>query len=272
MTQDSGTAAYTGVARNHAKTHENRIHSDEIAAKFGFEGALVPGVTVFGLTSIALTNQLGPNWLTGTTVHTRFLKPAYHDDTLDVFLTSNGKTHEAQCRNAQGVLLCTLQVEQGVPAPEFAQLGFDLAATTTPVDRTARQEITWDRIHEHQPFPVRPWQPTAADNAKYASEVDDNHSAFQPAGTNLIHPHHLLSQANAVLVDEFSMPAWIHVGSEVRLHAPLTSDQNYRMFAMPTRKWKHKGHEFVTVYMAYEQGGKAVTEIWHTAIYRVAGA
>lgn len=272
MTNNSTSPAYTGVAKNYAETHENRIHSDEIAAKFGFEGALVPGVTVFGLTSIPLTQKLGADWLTGTTVHTRFLKPAYDGDSLDVFLTHSADAHEAQCRNSNGVLLCTIKVESSVPGPEFAQFNFALNASPTPADRSAREEISWDRIHEQQPFPARPWHPTSADNAKYASEVDDQHSAFTPQGNRLVHPHLILAQANTVLVDEFEMPAWIHVGSEARLHRPLLADEAYRVFATPTRKWKHKGHEFVTVYMAYEQNNEPVTEVWHTAIYRVAGA
>ncbi len=263
---------HSGVARNHAEAHENKIHSDEMAARFGFKGALVPGVTVFGLTSIALTKQFGPGWLEGNTVHTRFIKPAYHNEELDVFLTSSGSTSEARCTNKDATLLCTLQLQQGVAASEFGLQGFDLNAKPTPANRANRQTICWDAIHEDQPFPVRSWQPSAQENAKLAAEVDDHHSAFSATGTGLVHPHLLLSHANQVLVDQFEMPAWIHVGSELRLHRALHQDTTYRTFAKPVRKWKHKGHEFLTIYIAYEAGGEASTEIWHTAIYRVAGA
>ena len=36
------------LALNNAQTSENRIHSDDIAAKYGFEGALVSGAIVIG--------------------------------------------------------------------------------------------------------------------------------------------------------------------------------------------------------------------------------
>ena len=39
---------HSAVARNFAEASENKIHSDDIARRFGFTGALVPGVTVFG--------------------------------------------------------------------------------------------------------------------------------------------------------------------------------------------------------------------------------
>lgn len=266
--------AYSGVAKNHAKSHENRIHSDDIAAKFGFQGALVPGVTVFGLTSIPLTMAHGADWLTGNTLHTRFLKPAYHNDALDVFTTHDAHSTEARCMNADGVLLCTLQVKQDLAPPQLHDLDFDLEAEPVSVNRANRTEIRWDSIFVDQPFPVRPWHPTDAENAGYAAEVDDSHEIFahnDATHTALVHPHFLLSQANTVLVDEFEMPAWIHVGSEVRLHAPLTTNRAYRVFAKPVKKWKHKGHEFVTVYMGFEADGVAVTEVLHTAIYRIAG-
>ena len=247
------------------------MHSDEVAAKLGFEGALVPGVTVFGLTSIALTKQLGGDWLQGTTLHTRFLKPAYHNDRLDVFLSSSKEQSEARCHNKDGTLLCTLQMQLGTAAPEFDQHNFDLSAQPIASDRKNRNEISWQHIHEGAPFPVRPWHVSADENAKFASEVQDDHAIFTTQGAALVHPHLLLSQANQVLVDEFEMPAWIHVGSEVRLHQALKQSTDYRLFGVPVRKWKNKGHEFITLYIAYEHKGEAHAEIFHTAIYRIAG-
>jgi len=270
-TEQNRTPAHTGVAINHAESHENKIHSDEIAAKLGFEGALVPGVTVFGLTSIALTKKFGGDWLQGTTVHTRFLKPAYHDDTLDVFFSSSAEQTEARCENKGGTLLCTLQIQPCTEASEFAQHNFDLSAQPIASDRTNRKEISWEHIHEGEPFPVRPWHPSNDENAKFAQEVQDNHQVFTANDAGLVHPHLILSQANQALVDEFEMPAWIHVGSELRLHQALKQSVDYRVFAKPVRKWRHKGHEFVTLYIAYEHKGDAHAEIFHTAIYRIAG-
>jgi len=272
MPNAAPTPAYSGVAINHAEENENRIHSDDVAARLGFTGALVPGVTVFGLTSIALTNlHNGGQWLTGNTVHTRFLKPAYNNDPLDVFLVSSNSQHTAQCKNKDDVLLCSLQVNTGVATPEFVSQNFDLTSKPVPVDRSARKEISWDTINEDHPFPTRAWTPTSSENTRYATEVADTHPDFTQEGAALVHPHYLLAQANTVLVDKYEMPAWIHVGSEVRLHEPLTTDREYLVYAKPLTKWKKKGHEFVTVYIAYTHSGEPITEIWHTAIFRIAG-
>ena len=40
--------AYHVVARNFSTDSENRMHSDEMANRYGFQGALVPGVAIYG--------------------------------------------------------------------------------------------------------------------------------------------------------------------------------------------------------------------------------
>ena len=37
---------WSGVALNTAPDSQNQIHSDELAQEYGFEGGLVPGVTI----------------------------------------------------------------------------------------------------------------------------------------------------------------------------------------------------------------------------------
>ena len=54
---------HQAIAINHSQAHENRIHSDDVARAYGFTGALVPGVAVFGHMTHPLTNELGEDWL-----------------------------------------------------------------------------------------------------------------------------------------------------------------------------------------------------------------
>jgi hypothetical protein len=72
------------VARNRASASENRIHADDGARRYGFQGGLVPGVTVYGYASHALLEALGPAWLAGGLTRIRFLAPCYDGDTLVV--------------------------------------------------------------------------------------------------------------------------------------------------------------------------------------------
>jgi acyl dehydratase len=85
------------------------------------------------------------------------------------------------------------------------------------------------------------------------------------------HPHWLLAVANQALVREYVMPAWIHVGSEIRMHRLLKVNETVEVRAVPLEKWERKGHQFIRLYLSYTRDDELTTEIFHTAIFRVAG-
>jgi acyl dehydratase len=256
--------AHTAVARNFAEASENKIHSDDIAKRFGFTGALVPGVTVFGHLAWPVTRHFGERWLQGSWVTTRFIKPAYHGETISMSDSeTDGKGLAVECRNTADVLLATLECTiESTPPP--ADLHAHFSGATDP---QARVEITWDTVQVDEPFTTYTWQPDDACNREYAARVDDETELFRKG---VLHPHAILSQANQVLVRRFVMPAWIHTGSEVRFRSLLRVGDAIEVRAVPLEKWERKGHQFIKLYVAYVVRGELATEIFHTAIFRVA--
>jgi len=258
-------ATYTATARNFAAASENKIHSDEIAQRFGFTGALVPGVAVFGHLSAPLTQRYGERWLTRSWVTTRFLKPAYDGDTLSL-TDSEGdmQSISVECRNAAEIVLatatCTLESTQPEPAPQAYVRG-----SGPPASRT---EITWEAVRLNEPFATYSWQPDMIHNLEYAARVEDDAPLF---GDGVLHPHAILSQANQALVRRFIMPAWIHTGSEIRFRKLLRVDDAIEVRAVPIDKWERRGHQFLKLYVAYALTDEIATEVFHTAIFRVAG-
>ena len=103
---------YQATARNFAHDTENRIHSDDVAAQFGFAGALVAGAAVFGHMTRPLVEALGTDWLSNWAVDVRFLKPAYHGDALTIRHAVAGSEHTVRC-HARGVLLAELTSTPG---------------------------------------------------------------------------------------------------------------------------------------------------------------
>lgn len=257
-------SVHTAIARNFAEASENKIHSDDIAKRFGFTGALVPGVTVFGHLAWPLTQRFGDSWLRGSRVTTRFIKPAYHAETISLLDRETGEGSVAvECSNTSGVLLATLEctLEDSQPAIDpHAQLVGNAVAQD-------RVEIAWETVHVDQPFAIHSWQPDDALNREYAARVDDDTELFRKG---VLHPHAILSQANQVLVRRFVMPAWIHTGSEIRFRRLLRVGDAIEVRAVPLERWEHKGHQFIELYVAYIVRGEVATEIRHTAIFRVA--
>jgi acyl dehydratase len=255
-------AVHTAIARNFNEASENRIHSDDIARRFGFTGALVPGVTVFGHLAWPLTQRFGESWLQSSWVTTRFIKPAYHAESISLLDRETGEDSVAvDCRNSADVLLATLEckLEEPQPADPHAQI-------SGPHRPDERVEISWDSVHVEQPFASHVWMPDAAQNREYAARVDDDRDLFRKG---LLHPHAILSQANLALVRRFVMPAWLHTGSDIRFRRLLRVGDAIEVRAVPLEKWERKGHQFIRLYVAFLVSGEIATEIWHTAIFRM---
>lgn len=253
---------YQVTARNYSEASENRIHSDDVARRYGFRGALVPGVAVYGYLTRPLVAQLGESWLARSASSVRFLKPAYDGDRLSVDLTQQDGRFEASCTNQAGDLLAQLESRaESAPEPE-SQSVFE--GEPKPNERV---EMTWETVVEGQPFAPWHWQVTEDGNRTFADRVDDDQLLYRTAA----HPHWVLGIANRALVREYVMPTWIHVGSEVRFHALLKVGDTVEIRAVPLEKWERKGHQFVRLYLVYVRGGGEITtEIFHTAIFRVA--
>ncbi len=252
---------YTVQAKNFAQASENRIHSDDIAKRLGFTGALVPGVAVYGHLVHPVANA---DFLSNSSHSVRFLKPTYDGDWLTITEERDNDSLKVNLCNEAGTLLAVMDVAD----PNSAQPSFDDSGVfdAVPVD-PERKLISWDTIELNRPFDPWQWQATAEENNTYATQVAD----AQPLYEEYVHPHWILSQANAALMHQFEMPTWIHVGSDVIHHKALHVGDDITVQAAPLEKWRKKGHEFVRLLVHYTRNDEITTQIMHTAIYKVAG-
>ena len=255
------------TARNYAEDHENRMHSDDMAQRFGFRGALVPGVTVFGFMCQPLVERFGVDWLARSTTTVRFLKPAYDGDRLgistqeDSSAESGAQAFSVSCHNESDTLLSVMESRLHTPEP-FPNVP-DLNAPPRQLDRV---EICWENVVPDQPFEPFHWHATESAARPFADQVADANSLYD----RYVHPHALLSLANRALTLQYVMPAWIHVSSELRCFEPLRVGDAIEIQAAPTSKWRRKGHEFMDLFLRYSVNGATTTEVKHTAIFQVA--
>lgn len=253
---------YQVIAENFSKNHENRIHSDEVARRYGFKGALVPGVAVFGYLTHLLVERFGEAWLGNSHSNVRFFRPAYDGDRLTISCRQDGAEFHLQCVNSQSELLAELHssMPDGLPNPEPPDV-----FSGAPKD-PQRLPISWDLIEPYTPFSPWHWQITEAHNQTSAAQISDELPIFR----NSAHPHLLLSEVNSALTREYIMPAWLHVGSEIRLRKLLKVPDVVRSQTVVLKKWRKKGHEFALTYTTYERDGVLATDVYHTWIFKVA--
>jgi acyl dehydratase len=258
------------LALNDATESENRIHSDDIATKYGFTGALVSGVNVFGYMTQPLVRAFGEKFLQRGIMDVIFLKPAYQDDLLTI-ATSEAKTETSKrncitnISNEKGVLLAKLESWLPAELPPVNKLASVRCTDAAP----GRAAIAWDLIELDKPAPSYSWQPTAKQNLEHVQVQRDNASCYQGA-KGYIHPYFLLDACNQALMKMFILPAWIHVGSKIILRAPLTVGQEIEVRTTPIDKWERKGHQFIKLYIALLTAGSVTAEVEHTAIFKIA--
>jgi len=257
------------LALNNAQTSENRIHSDDIAAKYGFEGALVSGANVFGYLSQPLVRHYRESWLSSGIVDVIFLKPAYQENLLTIKteeLSSeySQRNHLTSAYNEKDVLIAKLESWLPRQLPPINELA-DLYKEPAEVER---KEIHWDLISINQPWPSYRWNPTEADNQERVRAQRDQAELYQ-GSKGFIHPYYLLEACNKALMRQFILPAWIHTGSRLVTRNPLQAGQEIEVRVVPTEKWKRKGHQFIQLYVAMLTQGEVAIEVEHTAIFHI---
>ena len=78
---------WQGIAFNQDPQSANKIHSDDLAQRFGFDGALVPGVTLSAYLTHPGVEAWGMDFLERANVHVKILSPVYDGEMFSVQIT-----------------------------------------------------------------------------------------------------------------------------------------------------------------------------------------
>ncbi|MBT8147353.1 MAG: hypothetical protein KJN90_10905 [Gammaproteobacteria bacterium] len=267
-------AAYQISAVNDALTSENRIHSDDIARKYGFTGALVSGVSVFGYLTHPLVAALGEHWFANTIAEVKFLKPAYEGDLLDIGfeqLQAGKQNHFlVSATGPDNALLAQLESQQVAELPAADPFAEQFTEQSASDIQLTRPEISWDLIETGRPAPRYEFLVSAERQRQALSLMRDELALYQQGESPLIHPYLLLKECNHALMRMFVLPAWIHVGSRLILREPVRVGESLEIVTVPIEKWERKGHQFIKLYIAVRRGAQVALEVWHSAIFRLA--
>jgi acyl dehydratase len=260
---------YRITARNTSANSENRIHDDAVARQYGFPGALVPGVTIYGYLTHPLVTDFGRPWLERGTAAVRFLKPVMAGDPVVV-------TGEVTARTARGVeATISASASSGVCATLSATLPAGLA---TPVD-LARYPIA--PLPEERPPASRAQfesiqalgtPRTDYDRSRaveYLAALGDE-CAIYDGPDGVVHPAFLLTQANRALSGNVRVGPWIHAGSTVRHLGLARVGETLTTRGYVRSLYERKGREYVELDLVIVAGSKRpLAHVRHTAIYRL---
>jgi acyl dehydratase len=260
---------YRVKARNTAAGSENRIHDDAVARRYGFPGALVPGVTVYAYLTHPLVAVLGEAWLARGTGHVRFLRPVLEGE--EVVVTGAILAREPSGVNARVAALtatgeCAV-LEATLPAGSPQPLNPALyESAPLPADRPPASREVLER-----PGPLG--TPEALYDEARAAEWLESMADASPFYRGIgawIHPAFYLDQANRALDRNVRMDVWVHVASRVRHLGGARVGEALATRGRVRALWEKHGREYVELDLLMVTGPQArpVAHVLHTAIYR----
>ncbi len=226
------TTCVTG--RNRATDSENRIHDDVFAARYGFRGGLVPGVTVYGYLCAAIAEVRGEGWLANGGIRIRFLQPVYDGD--EITLTVD----EATATAARGGAVCA--------AADIYDGG---AAAPSP-----------DEYTEASLPAMRP--PASAESLAVGSILGTLRTTISEST-----PEGLLTLSNYLLMQNVELGPWIHAGSDVHNFNGVASGAQVAVRGRVADLFERKSRPFVVLETIVIADGQVIQQVRHTAIYKL---
>ena len=251
------------VAVNDATESRNPMHDDRLAKQLGFDGGLVPGVTLYGYLTHPLLAIFGSRFLEQGSFEVRFRRPVYAGETVTtlVRVTEVGPTH------------CAFHLELTNPNGEICVVG---SARFPGVEATAR--VAPDRAE--LPNQRRPATPeglrenpllgslqevfTQAQSAAFLASLGEDLALYQ----TVVHPAWLLRQANYLVDQNLAVGPWIHVASEIQHLGVVHLDEPFTVQGQVVELATRKGNDYADVDVLITTS-RPVLRVLHRVIYRM---
>ena len=261
---------------------DNIIHSTEGAARFGFQGALVGGVTVYSWAVPALIDGLGENWLDSGWIDFRLRRPVYPGDEITTRVQqtppSGGSGHEVAEGGSVEFTMAKASGEvciAGIAGIGQADFYTELAiaqhrSPVRPADPPTM--LTRDNLPVGEDLPAMAVPMSVEDAADYADNfARDPHPRWRGDDARL-HPGWIAGRCTRLIRHTYSYPAGIHAGSQIQMLAPAKAGQTLVVSGHMTDGYRRKQHEYCLLDVTISsESGQDLARLRHRTIYQVGG-
>ncbi|RBY81434.1 hypothetical protein DQ239_02280 [Blastococcus sp. TF02-09] len=230
---------------------QNKIHDDDVARRFGFTGALVPGVELFARITTPLVQAEGPGWLSRGRVDVRFRRPVYDGEELlvevaDGALTVTGPDGEVRCL--------------GSTAPTAERPDLTGLVEVPPADRPVADPVVgpFGSVHEDVPVEQNEW---------YLDAVGEPLALYRENAW--AHPGMLVKAVHRLLTRNVDLGPWIHTASDCRFLGVAQLPARVTSHGRVTSVGRRGRHDEVRYDALVLADGEPVLHVAHTALYRL---
>jgi len=261
---------YRVRAKNTSTNSENKIHDDATAARYGFRGGLVPGITVYAYMTVPIVERFGLAWLERGSMQVKFHQPFYDEEQVIVRAESEESDDPIK-------VAITASREDGTACAT--------ALATVNDDSQWLGEANLERYPE-SPLPDSDGCPNASPESLVANRILGSlNETFDLPNITLLadleeklpiysgadpiaHPFALLRLSNQILMSNFKLGPWIHTSSDLINRSVVRHGERISVRGRVRECFERKGHEFVVLDVLLACGDRIVQQVRHTAIYR----
>lgn len=260
-------------ALNTAPDSDNKIHGDELAKQYGFEGGLVPGVTVSAYLIHPAVEKWGMEWLNNGFANCRVSSPLYDKETFKVeLLDLNDKKCSSTLIKSNGIVSANAEISltEELPLPPVKRNDPIVAQDFIPPKATF---AVWKDLQLNGCNAFR-FHWGGHEPLTYLRNNSDLPDLLQPEKDGFSNLCFLLGCSNWTLAGNAYMNPWIHL---------QTTSQNFKSVPLGTsiisemvikEFYEKKGHEFidVDVNLFDEKDDSCLMTINLVAIFKVRGS
>ena len=250
-------------------TISNPIHSTEVAAKYGFRGALVGGVTVYGWFTPAILEVLGERWLSDGWADVRFRRPVFPGDEL---------TARAEAQPDGTATLSTLLPDGDTAIAGTAGLGRGpwFVELTAPNVRPAEPKpervplLTLESAPSRAELRPMPVPFSVEDASLYATNLQKDGSGRFTGEGAFVHPGWIAARMTPLLKHSFDYGPSIHIRTQVQHLASARAGQDFTMVGRFLQAYEQKGHHVAELDGSLlAEDGEELARLRHTTIFRI---
>ncbi|MGH9751219.1 MAG: hypothetical protein ACREA2_00400 [Blastocatellia bacterium] len=255
---------YEVVAKNYGVDHANKIHSNEVAARHGFAGALVPGVGLYAYLTRPVVDALGREWLERGAMSAKFIKPVY-----------DGEKVQARATIARNDPI-EMRLELFNPSSEICAIGSAVLPISLPA-------LDPNEYPFRPPARLRPASTSSFSIGdtfgSFEFDMDlkdempnflDNVVETSPIYDSTCHPAFWIAQANEILMRNIALGPWIHTASDARHYALARDGERLILRGRVIDLYERRGHELIVAALGlFGENDRPVAHIKHTAIIKL---
>lgn len=267
--------SYQGVAYNQAPESENEIHGDAVAAAYGFEGGLVPGVSVSAYLAQPAVEAWGRAYVAKGAAHIVVEKPVYDGHAFAVAVSSKGaeKAYDAVLTDSSGEVRARGRCWLPGELPDAPVRRGDAILTAHHNRQPGTHEVM-HRLQREGMAALRIRWDDSAELTTYFSDADSMPALLSPSGTHYANLGFVLGLTNWALAGNVLLCPWLHLQTDSQCFAAIEYGTELIVESAIVDLFEKKGHHFCDVEVAAfaTADDSPVMRTRLRAIYKLRGA